>query len=90
MSANMIGVRFREASKIYHFAPPADPVLEGEYVVVRTARGLEMARVVTLPPDDAGPVPRDARPIVRLAGADDRDRAGAHAGAQRGDRGAQP
>ena len=75
MSANMIGVRFREASKIYHFAPPADPVLEGEYVVVRTARGLEMARVVTLPPDDAGPVPRDARPIVRLAGADDRDRA---------------
>ena len=75
MSANMIGVRFREASKIYHFAPPADPVLEGEYVVVRTARGLEMARVVTLPPDDAGPVPRDARPIVRLAGADDRERA---------------
>ncbi len=75
MSANMIGVRFRDASKIYHFAPPADPVQEGEYVVVRTARGLEMARVVTLPPDDAGPVPRDARPIVRLADADDRERA---------------
>ena len=75
MSVNMIGVRFRDASKIYHFAPPQEEIHEGEYVVVETARGLEMARVVTLPPEDAGPVPRDARPIVRLAGADDRDQA---------------
>ncbi len=75
MSANMIGVRFRDAAKIYHFAPPEEPLHEGEYVVVRTAKGLEMGRVVTLPPDDAGPVPQGARPIVRLANADDRARA---------------
>ncbi|PZC42988.1 MAG: Cell fate regulator YaaT, partial [Chloroflexi bacterium] len=75
MSANMIGVRFREASKIYHFAPPEELIHEGEYVVVETARGLEMARVVTVPAEDAGPVPRDARPIVRLADATDRDQA---------------
>ena len=75
MTANMIGVRFRDASKIYHFAPPEEPIHEGEYVVVETARGLEMARVVTVPPEDAGPVPNDARPIVRLADATDRDTA---------------
>ena len=75
MSGNMIGVRFRDAAKIYHFAPPDVPVHEGEYVVVRTAKGLEMGRVVTLPRDDAGPVPQGARPIVRLADADDRAQA---------------
>ena len=75
MSGNMIGVRFRDAAKIYHFAPPDVPVHEGEYVVVRTAKGLEMGRVVTLPGDDAGPVPQGARPIVRLANADDRAQA---------------
>ena len=57
MTANMIGVRFRDASKIYHFAPPDEVIHEGEYVVVETARGMEMARVVTVPPEDAGPVP---------------------------------
>ena len=75
MTANMIGVRFRDASKIYHFAPPDEVIHEGEYVVVETARGMEMARVVTVPPEDAGPVPNDARPIVRLADGADRDRA---------------
>ena len=75
MTANMIGVRFRDASKIYHFAPPDEVIHEGEYVVVETARGTEMARVVTVPPEDAGPVPNDARPIVRLADGADRDRA---------------
>lgn len=74
--ANVIGVRFRDASKIYHFAPPDPPVHEGEYVVVETARGLEMARVVTVPPEDAGPIPADARAVVRLADGSDRARAG--------------
>ena len=79
---NVIGVRFHDASKIYHFAPPQVPVQEGEYVVVETARGSEMARVVTVPPEDAGPVPSDARPVVRLA--DGADRSQAEAMAERG------
>ena len=83
-ATNVIGVRFHDASKIYHFAPLPAPVQEGEYVVVETARGPEMARVVTVPPEDAGPVPSDARPVVRLA--DGNDRSQAEAMAERGTR----
>ncbi len=75
MAANMIGVRFREAAKMYHFAPPEHGVSVGDYVVVESARGLEMARVVTVPDAAAGEVPDDARPIVRLADQSDRDSA---------------
>ena len=58
MTASVIGVRFREAARIYHFAEPDYEVHPGEYVIVETNRGLEMARVVTVPerpgmtPDD--------------------------------------
>ena len=75
MTANVIGVRFREAAKIYHFAPPQEEVYVGEYVVVPTAHGEELARIVTTPDADAGPVPSDVRPIKRLASNDDRVRA---------------
>ena len=75
MAANVIGVRFREAAKIYYFAPPQEEVYVGEYVVVPTAHGEEMARIVTTPDADAGPVPSDVRPIKRLASNDDRIRA---------------
>lgn len=75
MAVNVIGVRFREAAKIYYFAPPEDEVYVGEYVVVPTAHGEEMARIVITPEPDAGPVPHDVKPINRLASADDRARA---------------
>ena len=75
MVANVIGVRFREAAKIYYFAPPQEEVYVGEYVVVPTAHGEEMARIVTIPDADAGPVPSDVRPIKRIASNDDRIRA---------------
>ena len=75
MTANVIGVRFREAAKIYYFAPPQEEVYVGEYVVVPTAHGEELARIVITPDADAGPVPSDVRPIKRLASNDDRVRA---------------
>ncbi len=73
----MIGIRTREASRIYHFAAPRGQVFVGDYVVVDRARGEQLARVATVPDDDAPPrqIPRSVRPIVRLADADDRDRA---------------
>ncbi len=77
MSANVIGVRFRDASKIYHFAPPDYPISVGDYVIVDTARGADMARVVVVPDENAGDVPSDVQPLVRLADRDDRDRASA-------------
>jgi cell fate regulator YaaT (PSP1 superfamily) len=74
MAAQTIGVRFRDASRIYHFAPPEEEMFIGEYVVVETPRGLEMGHVVIVPDGD-GEVPRDVKPIVRLATGEDRDQA---------------
>ena len=73
----VIGIRIREASRIYHFSAPRGQVYPGDYVVVDRARGDQLARVVTVPDDGAPgkPIPRDVRPIVRLADSDDRERA---------------
>ena len=73
----MIGIRIREASRIYHFSAPRGQVFPGDYVVVDRARGDQLARVVTVPDADAPakPIAHDVRPIVRLADADDRERA---------------
>ena len=82
----MIGIRIREASRIYHFAAPRGKVFPGDYVVVDRARGDQLARVVTVPDDDAPlkPIPHDVRPIVRLADGEDRERAAEQA--ERADR----
>lgn len=46
----VIGVRFREANKIYYFAPAGFKDLEvGDYVVVDTARGEDVGQVVIAP-----------------------------------------
>ena len=73
----MIGIRIREASRIYHFAAPRGRIFPGDYVVVDRARGDQLARVVTVPDEEASakPIPHDVRPIVRLADSDDRERA---------------
>lgn len=80
MASQVIGVRFREASRMYHFAPPEHEIFVGEYVVVETPRGLEMGHVVTVPDpptegEAPGEVPPDVKPIVRMATGDDRDQA---------------
>ena len=75
MSVNVLGVRFREAAKIYYFAPPEEPLYAGEYVVVPTAHGEEMARVVITPDADAGATPHDVKAIRRMATGEDRARA---------------
>ena len=75
----VIGVRLREAARIYHFSAPAGQVYVGDYVVVDAGRGEQMARVVTVPDPDDSPRqrrrPRGVRSILRLADAEDRDQA---------------
>ena len=75
----VIGVRFREAARLYHYSAPHGALFPGDYVVVETARGEEMARVVTVPEHDDPPsrAPRGVRPILRQADRDDRDAAAA-------------
>ena len=75
----VVGVRFHEAARLHHYSAPAGALFVGEYVVVETARGEELARVVTTPDPEEEPrsVPRDVRPILRQATREDRDQAAA-------------
>ena len=75
----IIGVRFREAARLYHYSAPHGALFPGDYVVVETARGEEMARVVTVPEHDDPPqrAPRGVRPILRQADREDREAAAA-------------
>lgn len=75
----IIGVRFREAARLYHYSAPHGALFPGDYVVVETARGEEMARVVTVPEHDDPPAraPHGVRPILRQADRGDREAAAA-------------
>ena len=42
----IIGVRFKSGGKVYYFNPNGLPAKKDEYVIVETARGIEMGKVV--------------------------------------------
>lgn len=42
----VVGVRFKEAGKIYYFSPGEEPLARGKHVIVETARGIEYGEVV--------------------------------------------
>lgn len=44
--AKIVGVKFKNTSKVYYFAPTDNQYTEGEGVIVETAKGLEFATVV--------------------------------------------
>ena len=44
--ANVVGVRFRGAGKIYYFDPDVFDIKVGDKVIVETARGVEFGNVV--------------------------------------------
>ena len=72
----IIGVRFRNAGKIYYFDPKKLPIKKGDHVIVETARGIEYGSVVA----DAREVTDDQvvqplKPVIRIANADDTARA---------------
>ena len=75
----VVGVRFHEAARLHHYSAPAGTLFVGDYVVVETARGEELARVVTTPDpaEEPSSIPRGVRPILRQAAREDRDRAAA-------------
>ena len=47
----VVGVRFRNAGKIYFFGPGDLKLRAGMHVIVETARGVEMGTVMTDPRD---------------------------------------
>lgn len=67
--AKLVGIRFRDAGRIYDFDAEGFEDLElGEYVIVVTSRGREVGRVVTAPEDITEGTAREAlKPIERRA-----------------------
>jgi len=70
--ANITGIRFKKAGKIYYFEAGEIALQAGDYAVVKTTRGLELGHVV-IPPgqvkvNDTG---ETLSPVVRKAEAED-------------------
>lgn len=64
----VVGVRFRNAGKIYFFGPGELEIAEGMHVIVETARGVEMGTVMTGPKDVfEDQVIMPLKPVIRIA-----------------------
>lgn len=69
---NVIGVRFRNAGKIYFFDPAGYEIQQGDRVIVETARGVEYGKVVIGPRDVLEEkVIQPLKPVIRTATAED-------------------
>lgn len=69
----VIGVRFRQAGKIYFFAPGKLHIKQGDKVIVETARGVEFGSVVTGPkdvPDEE--IMQPLKSVIRVATEEDK------------------
>ena len=68
----VIGVRFRNAGKIYYFAPGDSEIEAGQHVIVETARGIEYGYVVLgcREVEDSSVV-QPLKPVIRMATTDD-------------------
>ncbi len=74
--ANIVGVRFKRAGKVYYFDPMSADLKVYDYVVVQTTRGVELGQVVIAPTQVlANEVTTELKPIVRKATAEDVKRA---------------
>ncbi len=71
-----VGVRFKEAGKVYYFDARGLDLDVGSYVVVETSHGQEVGRVVVSPEQViASEIKETLKPILRVAEAEDLERA---------------
>jgi cell fate regulator YaaT (PSP1 superfamily) len=63
--AEIVGVRFKRAGKVYYFDPAGIELEVNDYVVVKTSHGLELGRVVISPKQVLSS--EVARPLKRVA-----------------------
>lgn len=69
----VIGVRFRQAGKVYYFDPLSFQVEAGQYVIVETARGIEYGKVVLgVREVEEEKVIQSLKPVLRIATEEDR------------------
>jgi cell fate regulator YaaT (PSP1 superfamily) len=70
--AEVVGVRFKRASKVYYFDPAGIDLQVNDSVVVETTHGLELGQVViTSKQVLESDVEKPLKPVVRKAGPDD-------------------
>ena len=68
----IIGVRFRNAGKIYYFDPGDKKIPRGTSVIVETARGFEMGTVIVPNKEvEDESVVQPLKPVIRIANEDD-------------------
>jgi cell fate regulator YaaT (PSP1 superfamily) len=74
--AEVVGVRFREAGKIYYFDGSGHELPVGTYVVVETSHGEEVGRVVVSPDQILSSEIREPlKPVIRVAEREDLEKA---------------
>ncbi len=72
----IVGVRFRQAGRVYYFNPLKFDIKYGENVITETVRGIEFGKVVIPPRDmEEKNVIMPLKPILRIATAEDIKRA---------------
>ena len=74
--AEVVGVRFKRAGRVYYFDPAGIDLEVNEYVVVKTTRGQELGQVVIAPKQVlASEIEGTLKPVVRKAEPEDIERA---------------
>ncbi|MBA7641888.1 hypothetical protein ES703_49574 [subsurface metagenome] len=74
--AEIVGVRFKRAGKVYYFDPAGIDLEVNDHVVVETTRGLELGQVAIAPKQVlASDVDKPLKPVVRKAEPEDIERA---------------
>ncbi len=74
--AEIVGVRFKRAGRVYYFDPADIELKVSDHVVVKTTRGLELGQVVIAPEQVlASEVETPLKPVVRKAEPEDIERA---------------
>ncbi|NLO84007.1 MAG: stage 0 sporulation protein [Clostridiales bacterium] len=66
--AAVVGIRFKNAGKLYYFDPGKFWPIAGSFVIVETARGLEYGQVITgVREVEDELIPSPLKPVVRIA-----------------------
>lgn len=64
----IVGVRFKEAGKIYYFSPEKLNIVEGQGVIVENAQGIEFGKAVIAPREvDEEDVVMPLKRVLRVA-----------------------
>ena len=68
----IVGIRFRNAGKIYYFDPKDLEMQAGDHAIVETARGIEYGTVLIAPREvEDDTVVQPLKPVIRVATEED-------------------